>query len=137
MSIEEYQQQAMKILGCSEEPLLMILFSNQNMAYIKEQILQRTKTNLVASDFNRDIFLKLLHVYSITRANRSKPLKDMITSINKKIVSDTLRKISLGVDSHNIYTKNHYSQYTPLPMVHPVNVHYKGQEQIQFRHPFI
>ena len=133
-----YQQQALKILSCSSEPLLMLLFSEQNINYIQEQILNRVESNLGASDLTRDIFLKLLQMYSITRSNRSQSLKVAITEINRRIVSDTLRNITTGVEYHNIYTKRHYSQYTPPPAPHPVNVHSKGpEESVQFRHPFI
>ena len=118
------QKMAMKVIGASAEPLLLLLFHEANISYLSKHIIEKTrKYNLRVEEghLEKKLFFKIIELYRQTRKRPRSHLRVLLVELNRKLVQGSVESIQSGVKSFGKY-KTDFLAGNPIPYDRPHKV---------------
>jgi len=115
------QKMAMKIIGASAEPLLLLLFHEANVSYLSKHIIEKTRKYDLRNEkgeLENKLFFKIIELYRNTRLRPRTDLRLLLVELNRKLVQENVESIQSGVKSFGKY-KTDFLAGNPIPYDRP------------------
>jgi len=115
------QKMAMKVLGASAEPLLLLLFHEANVSYLSKNIVEKTRKyglTIGEGELEKILFFKIIDLYRDTRLRSRCELRMLLVELNRKLVQTNVESIQSGVKSFGKY-KTDFLAGNPIPYDRP------------------
>tara|TARA_X000001036_G_scaffold439484_1_gene490795 strand:- start:2959 stop:3756 length:798 start_codon:yes stop_codon:yes gene_type:complete len=135
-----WQDYAAKTLHTRNEPLMLLMFHDENIAYITERA--RKKTSMATSlpsgnPSNQQIVVTLLIIYDNMKERSRKDLKKLLIEANKKAVEAIVKKLVTNTAMYSHYYHDKITLPQPIPGALSVNVNKAGMRSLSGGKPFV
>ena len=118
------QKMAMKVLGASAEPLLLLLFHEANISYLSKHIIEKTRKyglRVEEGELEKKLFFKIIDLYRNTRMRPRTELRCLLVELNRKLVQGNVESIQSGVKAFGKY-KTDFLAGNPTPYQRPQKI---------------
>lgn len=135
-----WQDYAAKTLHTSNEPLMLLMFHDENIEYIIERA--RKKASLTTSmpagnPSNQQIVVTLLIIYDNMKEQSRQNLRKLLIEANKRSVKAIVKKLVTNSAMYSQFYHDKVTQPQPLPNTLSVNVNKAGMRSLSGGKPFV